>query len=111
MKIGREQLVQLLIVVSGEIKFLLGDAVLINDFEVWIVVANPLDLHRWVEINATLLFEEALDLRKAVQASRWARDDLAPCRASQRASRHADNQDHQRHGAQHGRGAALSAIA
>lgn len=71
-----EELVQRAVAVRGEVNLLRRTAV-VCDHQVWVVVANPFDLHVLVLVNPALLFEKPFDLWKCVEPSRWARQDLA----------------------------------
>lgn len=75
-KVRREELVQPVIVVFGQVDRLPLPGV-IDHSELWVVVSDPADRHVCVQIDATRFLEEALHLRQSVEASRRAALDGA----------------------------------
>ena len=72
-----EKLVELFVVVVGEVDaFLLAPVLAVQD-QVRIVVEDPLDLDIRILVDTAPLLEELLDAGQPIQPSRIARDDLA----------------------------------
>ena len=72
-----EKLVELFVVVVGEVDaFLLAPVLAVQD-QVGIVVEDPLDLDIRILVDTAPLLEELLDAGQPIQPSRIARDDLA----------------------------------
>jgi len=72
-----EKLVELFVVIVGEVDgFLLIPVLAVHD-QVGVVVEDPLDLDIGILVDAAPLLEELLDAGQPIQPSRIARDDLA----------------------------------
>ena len=72
-----EKLVELFVVVVGEVDaFLLAPVLAVQD-QVGVVVEDPLDLDIRILVDTAPLLEELLDAGQPIQPSRIARDDLA----------------------------------
>ena len=82
-----EKLVELFVVIVGEVDgFLLIPVLAVHD-QVGVVVEDPLDLDIGILVDAAPLLEELLDAGQPIQPSRIARDNFArlvPVRAMQR---------------------------
>ena len=72
-----EKLVELFVVVVGEVDAFLLAPVLAVQEQVGIVVEDPLDLDIRILVDTAPLLEELLDAGQPIQPSRIARDDLA----------------------------------
>lgn len=100
-KVGGEEVVQLLVIVLGQIDRLLQNAIL-QDLQVWVVMADPLDDDIGEEVDAALFLEEALDLRQRIEPSRRARDHLARLlRVAERRRRREEEEEQARRDAHH----------
>ena len=85
-----EKLVELFVIILGEVNgFLLAPVLAVQD-QVGVVVEDPLDLDVRILVDTAPLLEEPLDAGQPIEPSRVARDDLArlvSSRAMQRQER------------------------